>query len=161
MVVLAERRSSQSALWAGRLAKFSAVLFVVSGLGHRFGLVETTGFFWLLGVIGTLATAALLLAAAGFYRLWTYGDRGGMSSAWAVVIALAVLAPFFASAWRGYTYPPLSDISTDISDPPPLDAAEKLRTAEMNPVAPISAEQGALQTEAYPNVTGRRYPLSA
>jgi len=137
------------------------VLFIVSGLGHRLGLVETIGFFWLLGVIGTLAIAALLLAAAGFYRLWTYGDRGGISSVWAVVIALAVLAPFTVSAWRVYAYPQLSDISTDISDPPPLAAAEKLRTAEMNPVAPISAEQGALQTEAYPNVTGRRYPLSA
>src|SRR5262245_57947259 len=161
MGVLAERRSSRSALWAGRLAKFSAVLFVVSGIGHRLGLVETVGFFWLLGVIGTLAIAALLLAAAGFYRLWTYGDRGGIISAWAVVIALAVLTPFMVSAWRVHAYPQLSDISTDISDPPPLRAAEKLRTAEMNPIAPISAEQGALQTEAYPDITGRRYPLSA
>src|SRR5919108_6687592 len=117
MVVLAERRSSQSALWAGRLAKFSAVLFVVSGLGHRLGLVETIGFFWLLGVIGTLAIAALLLAAAGFYRLWTYGDRGGMSSAWAVVIALAAPAPFFSAARPVYTHPPPPALSAPLSDP--------------------------------------------
>ncbi|MDW6020948.1 DUF1499 domain-containing protein [Mesorhizobium sp. BAC0120] len=161
MVVLAERRSSRSAVWAGRLARFSAVLFVVSGLGHRLGLIETIGFFWLLGLIGTLAIAALLLAAAGFYRLWTYGERGGISSAWAVLIALVVLAPFMVSAWRVYAYPQLSDISTDIADPPPLDAAEKSRTADMNPVAPISAEQGEMQSEAYPDITGRRYPLSA
>jgi hypothetical protein len=161
MVVFAERRSSRSALWASRFAMFAAVLFIVSGLGHRFGLVETIGFFWLLGLICALAIAALLLAATGFFQLWTYGDRGGMSSARAVVVALFVLTPFLISAWRVYAYPQLSDISTDVSDPPPLDAAARLRTAEMNPVAPISADQGALQTDSYPGVTGRRYPLSA
>lgn len=161
MVVFAERRSSAAALWASRFATFSAVLFVVSGLGHRFGLVETVGFFWLLGLIATLAVAALMLAAAGFFQLWTFGDRGGISSAWAVVVAFVVLSPFLVSAWRVYAHPQLSDISTDVSDPPPLDAAAKLRTAEMNPIAPISAVQGALQTESYPDVTGRRYSLSA
>ena len=43
MVVLAERRLSRAALWAGRLSTFAAVLFAASGLGHRFGLVETVG----------------------------------------------------------------------------------------------------------------------
>lgn len=161
MVVFAERRSSVAALWASRIATFSAVLLVVSGLGHRFGLVETVGFFWLLALVATLALAALVLAAAGFFQLWIFGDRGGISSAWAVVVAVAVLSPFLISAWRVYAYPRLSDISTDVTDPPPLDAAARLRTSDMNPVGPISDEQGALQAESYPDVTGRRYPLSA
>ena len=161
MVVLAERRSSRSALWASRFATFAAVLLVVSGLGHRFGLVETIGFFWLLGLVAALAVAALLLAAAGFFQLWNFGDRGGYSAAWAVLVALVVLAPFMVSAWRVYAYPQLSDISTDVADPPPLSAAARLRTAEMNPVAPISEAQGVLQAESYPDITGRRYPLSA
>jgi hypothetical protein len=161
LVVFAERRSSSAALWASRLASFSAVLFVVSGLGHRFGLVETIALFWLLGVVGTLAVAALLLAGAGFFQLWTFGDRGGISAANAVVVALVVLAPFLISAYRVYAYPRLSDVSTDTADPPPLDAAEKLRTSDMNPVALISAEDAALQADGYPDLTGRRYQLSA
>jgi hypothetical protein len=161
MMVLAERRTSAAAVWASRFAGFSAVLFVVSGVGHWFGLVETIPFFWLLGLVATLALTALLLAGAGFFRLWMFGDRGGLTAAHAVVVALFVLAPFMISAWRVYTYPQLSDISTDVAAPPPLEAAAQLRTAEMNPVAPISAEQGALQIESYPDVTGRRYQLSA
>jgi hypothetical protein len=160
-VVMAERRSSASAQWASRFGNFSAVLLVVSGLGHRFGLVETISFFWLLGLIGALAVAALLLAGAGFFQLWTYGDRGGISAALAAVTALVVLVPFLISAWRVYEYPRLSDISTDVTEPPPLDAAVRLRTSDMNPVGPISAEDAALQNEGYPDLTGRRYPLSA
>ena len=160
-VVLAERRSSSFALWARRLATFSAVLLVVSSLGHRFGLVETIPFFWLLGLVGTLAAAALLLAGVGFFQLWTYGDRGGISAAIAALTALVVLSPFAVSAWRVYAHPRLSDISTDVADPPPLDAAAGLRTSEMNPVGPISAEDAALQADGYPDLTGRRYQLSA
>lgn len=161
MVVLAERRSSAAAVWASRLASFSAVLLVVSGLGHRFGLVETIGFFWLLGVVGALALCALLLAGAGFFQLWTYGDSGGIRAARAVFVALAVLSPFGISAYRVHAYPRLSDVSTDVNDPPPLEAAARLRTPDMNPVGPISAEEAALQADGYPNLTGRRYPLSA
>ena len=160
-VVLAERRSSSFALWARRLATFSAVLLVVSSLGHRFGLVETIPFFWLLGLVGTLAAAALLLAGVGFFQLWTYGDRGGISAAIAALTALVVLSPFGLSAWRVYAHPRLSDISTDVADPPPLEAAAGLRTSEMNPVGPISAEDAALQADGYPDLTGRRYQLSA
>ena len=161
MVVLAERRSSLAALWAERLAIFSAVLFVVAGLGHRFGFVETIGFFWVLGLVAALALAALVLAGAGFFQLWTYGDRGGIAAARAVIVALLVLSPFLVSAWRVYAFPMLSDISTDVTDPPPLAAAARLRSGDMNPVTPISADQGAVQGDAYPDVTGRRYPLSA
>jgi uncharacterized protein (DUF1499 family) len=160
-VVLAERRSSSFALWARRLATFSAVLLVVSGLGHRFGMVETVPFFWLLGLVGTLAVAALLLAVAGFFQLWTYGDRGGISAAVAALTALVVLSPFAVSAWRVYEYPRLSDVSTDVADPPPLDLAAMLRTADMNPIGQISAEDAALQADSYPDLTGRRYQLSA
>jgi hypothetical protein len=161
MVVLAERRSSRAALWAARLSTFSAVLFAVAGLGHRFGFVETIGFFWVLGLVVALALAALILAGAGALQIWTYGDRGAVGTARAVIVALLVLSPFLVSAWRVYAFPTLSDISTDLTDPPPLDAAARLRTGDMNPVAPISAEQAALQADGYPDVTGRRYPLSA
>ena len=123
MVVLAERRSSRSALWAARLSTFSAVLFVVAGLGHRLGLVETTGFFWVLGSVAALALAALVLATAGFFQLWTYGARGGRALRARSSSALLVLSPFLVSAWRVYAFPMLSDISTDVTDPPPLDAA--------------------------------------
>jgi hypothetical protein len=160
-VVLSERRSSVAALWASRFAVFSGVLLIVSGLGHRFGLTETISFFWLLGLVGTLAISALLLAGVGMFQLWNYGDRGGIRAARAAVVALAVLAPFIVASYRVYSHPRLADISTDLNDPPPLDAAQGLRTADMNPVGPLTDEDAAIQSEGYPNLTGRRYQLSA
>ena len=108
-----------------------------------------------------LAVTALLLAAAGFFQLWNFGDRGGYSAARAVLVALAVLAPFWCRP--GVSTPARSSTTFRPTLPTRrrLSAARRLRTAEMNPVAPISAAHGALQAESYPDITGRRYPLSA
>jgi hypothetical protein len=160
MTILFERRSSVSAIWARRLAIFSAVLLATSTAGHRFGLVASIPFFWLLAIVAALAVCALLLAAFGFFRLWSHGDRGGRASTRATLIAIVVLLPFAVGAYRAVTLPRLIDVSTDTADPPNLSFAAADRTAGMNPVAPISADDAAAQAEAYPTLTGRRYTLT-
>ena len=159
MTVIFERRSSASAIWARRLAVFSAVLLLTSTAGHRFGLVETIPFFWLLGIVCGLALTALVLAGRGFSRLWEYGDRGGRASTRAVLIALVVLLPFAVGAYRVFALPRLTDISTDPLDPPVFSFTPANRTADMKPIGAISRENAELQLAHYPWVTGRRYPL--
>lgn len=161
MAVIAERSPVASPRWARRLASFAAVLFAVSAAGHRYGFIETPGLFWLLGLVALIATGALLLAANGSFEIWHRGGAGGADVAWAVCLAAAVLTPFVIAAWRVYAYPALSDISTDTADPPSLAVAATLRSPDMNPVAPITPVQAAIQGEAYPEMTGRRYSLSA
>ncbi|MCO5160001.1 MAG: DUF1499 domain-containing protein [Mesorhizobium sp.] len=160
MAAVVERRISRAARWSRRLASFAAVLFVMSGLGHRFGLIDTVSFFWLLGIVGTIAIAALCCAAWGFFRLWTRGDRGGRDSAAGALIALAVAAPFLLSAFKAMTLPSLTDISTDVIDPPRLAQAAQERSALMNPVGPLAPEDAELQLESYPGVIGRRYEVA-
>lgn len=159
MAVFHERRRSSAALWSRRVAAFSVVLLLSAAVAHRFSLVDAVPFFWVLGVIGALAVGALILAAVGFSRLWQYGDKGGRDSTYAVVIALVALTPFLISGYRIAALPFLSDISTDLVDPPKLVRAAALRTARMNPVASITPEQAAVQQRNYPEVTGRRYDL--
>lgn len=160
MAVMFERRSSASAIWARRVAVFSAVLLVVSGSGHRYGLVPTVAFFWLLGIVGTLAIIALLLASIGFFRLWEHGDRGGRASTRATLIAIAVLVPFAIGAFRAVTLPRLTDVSTDLGDPPGFFFAQFARAPDMNRVGSITSDQADLQAAAYPALTGRRYTLT-
>ncbi len=160
MAAVVERRISHAARWSRRLASFAAVLFVMSGLGHRFGLIDTISFFWLLGIVGSLAIAALGCAAFGFCRLWTRGDRGGRDSAAGALIALVVAAPFLLSAWKGVTLPSLTDISTDVVNPPQLRLAAAQRQGAMNPVAPPTPQDAELQLETYPGVIGRRYEVA-
>lgn len=157
MAGIVERRVSAAGPWSRRLASFAAMLFVVSGLGHRYGAVETVAFLWLLGLVGALAIAALCAAAVGFSDLWEHGARGGRDSTFGTLMALVVLAPFLVSGWRFYAYPRLTDVSTDLIAPPQLPLAARERAGAMNPIVPPTPSEIDLQIDAYPEVTGRRY----
>lgn len=155
-----ERRTSRAAVWSRRLAVFSAVLFLVSGLSHRLGLLATPDFIPVLGLVGVLAALALLCAAWGFSRVWRFGDRGGRAVAWGTVVAFVVLAPFAYYGWLAATLPRLTGVSTDLIDPPHFSRALLSRRPPMNPIGAISAADAAAQRQAYPEVTGRRYDLA-
>lgn len=155
-----EQRTTRAAGLSRGIASFSAVLLITAVLGHRRGLVDTTAFFWILGIVALLAAFALLLSGFAFSRLWKFGDRGGHDLTIGALLGLAVLAPFGFIAYQIATMPMLRDISTDVEDPPALTAAMSLRTPAMNRLEPSTAGERALQAQAYPLVAGRRYDLS-
>lgn len=157
MVAYYERQTSRAAMWSRGVALFAALLFAVAAVAHRAGLLETMGFIWILAVVALLAVLALILAAWGFSRLWRFGDRGGRASAWGMLIALGVLAPFLWAAWNVAANPRLMGVSTDTAAPPELTAASQGRSGAMNQIGPISDADALLQEEHYPDVAGRRY----
>jgi uncharacterized protein (DUF1499 family) len=160
MAVLVERRVSTAARWSRRLAYFSAALLLTSVFGHRMGAVDTIAFFWLLGIVVGLALLAIVLAALGFFQLWEFGDRGGRNSVKGLLTVLVVLAPFVTGGVQFFGLPKLTDVSTDLVDPPRFTNALRERPVQANPVLPFSAQQAAIQIDHYPEITGRRYPLS-
>jgi hypothetical protein len=159
MAYYPERRVSKAAVWSRRLATFSFVLLLTAAIGHRLVLLESPGFLAVLAAVVALALLALLLAAYGFSRLWSYGDAGGRNIAVAFLVASVVLAPFALSLYRGFVYPQLTDISTDLDDPPELAVAAKARSADMNAIVPFTPDKKKLQLDKYPLVTGRRYDM--
>jgi hypothetical protein len=157
MKAIRPRRMVHSAEWARRTALFSAVLFIVSGLGHRTGFVETPPFLQLLVLVAALALFSLALASVAFVRIWRRGDMGLPAALAATFIALVVLTPFGVTATRMVIHPRLSDISTDLDNAPRFTLALKERELGMNAVTPISPSAARLQADAYPDVAGRRY----
>jgi uncharacterized protein (DUF1499 family) len=157
MVSIPERRTSKAAGWSRRTAAFSAVLLLTNFVGHRFDLVETPVFLWVLGIAALLAALALLFAAFAFSRLWKFGDRGGRDLTVGALLALLVLVPYGVAAYWATIYPPLRDISTDFDDPPALDVSD--RTKDMNVLSPSTPGEQRLQTDSYPLVTARSYDL--
>lgn len=155
-----ERRVSPIAQRARSIAGFSLVLLIVAGIGHRYGLIETVAYFWILALTGGLAFLALGLAAAGFRRLWTYGEKAGKASLSASLLAAIVLVPYVAGGYFVLRYPALNDISTDLVEPPQFVLAEGRRSGAMNEIVPITPEAAELQMEQYPDVSGRRYDAS-
>lgn len=155
-----ERRVSPIAERARSIAGFSLVLLIVAGIGHRYGLIETIAYFWTLALAGGLAVLALGLAVAGFRRLWDYGEKAGKASLAAGILAVIVLTPYVAGAYFVLRYPVLNDISTDLVEPPQFVLAQGRRSGAMNEIGPITPEAAEMQTEHYPDVSGRRYDAS-
>ena len=75
---MAPRRSSRAARWCQRLAVFALPYLVFVVLGARFGLIETTATYWLLGIGAVVLLAAIVCGLVGFRDLWVNGDRGGI-----------------------------------------------------------------------------------
>ncbi|TGQ35841.1 DUF1499 domain-containing protein [Mesorhizobium sp. M00.F.Ca.ET.216.01.1.1] len=157
MLEISERQTSRAAGWSRRTGAFSAVLLLTVLIGHRYDLVETPAFLWVLAIVALLAALALLFAGFAFSRLWNFGDRGGRDLSVGALLALLVLTPYGVAAYWAATYPPLRDISTDFDDPPALDIST--RTRDMNLLSPPTPGAQRLQTETYPLVTGRSYNL--
>jgi hypothetical protein len=157
MVEIPGRQTSKAAGWSRRTGAFSAVLLLTVVIGHRYDLVETPAFLWVLAIVALLAAFALLFAGFAFSRLWNFGDRGGRDLMVGSLLALLVLAPYGVAVYRVANTPPLRDISTDYLDPPALDTTT--RTKDMNALLPPTPGEQRLQTEAYPLVTGRSYNL--
>ncbi|MEO3386077.1 DUF1499 domain-containing protein [Mesorhizobium sp. CAU 1741] len=160
MRLFQERRVSAAAQWARSVSAFSAVLALTAAVGHRYGMVDTLAFIWVELLAAALAMIGLLLAIVGFRRLWVEGDVAGRASALAVVLSVLVLAPFTAAGYFAFRYPPLNDISTDLSEPPIFVFAPRDRTGQMNPITPITAAEAELQRAGYPEVRGRRFDAS-
>ncbi|MEP1206663.1 MAG: DUF1499 domain-containing protein [Rhizobiaceae bacterium] len=153
------RPQSRAAAWSRRLSVFCLPYLLIVVLGHRFGAVDTISTFWLLGLAVLLLIGAIAASCIGFYELWTYGHKGGLSSARGLLLAIVLLLPFLYYAGKALTLPQLYDISTDLDDAPTYDSVLEDRLEIMNPIVDPTDIQKSLQIKAYPRVAARRYPL--
>ena len=160
MKAVIERRDSPASRWSARLAYFATILLLVAGLSHRFGLLETVPFLGVLLIVCLLAAAGLGFAFAGFADLWERGDRGGRRALAAAIVCLVLLAPYALGAWRVMEYPQLTDVATDLDDPPAFLSLSSQRPPFANPVAAIDMSKAQMIRASYPDLVGRRYPVS-
>jgi hypothetical protein len=160
MTAIFEERVSRAAAFARRLAVFSFVLFVLSALGMRRRLMDTAEFVILLGLVLFLALLALAAAAWGWRRVWRFGDKGGGNVVVTIFFSAIVLSPFVVAGVLFVIEPPISDVSTDLDNPPAFVAAPRDRTGVMNRIRPIDPRQANAQRAAFPAVSGRRYGAS-
>ncbi len=157
MMAYVEERWSPAAPWARRAAVLAFAVLVVGMAAHWSRMLDTPSFLWTLALVAALALLALALVVIGFPKIWYRGFRGGSDIVVATIVAGIILVPIGLAIWWAMSHPPLTDISTDLDDPPQFAEALKDRTGEMNPVLVASDEWRAQQLEAYPEVTGRSY----
>lgn len=153
-----ERPRSRSGAWAGRLGVFGILLFGFAATGQRFGMLQTDNFVAITALSVLFAALALLLGLVGIWRLWSVGAKGGRSSFWGMMLALAVVIPSAIGVAQFIEKPYLRDISTDSLDEPQFLREPVFAESWLSSMVPPRREPTlAEQTAAYPGLTGRRY----
>jgi hypothetical protein len=144
---------SRLALWARRLAVFSAIATLASLGIVRFGFLEMkpamATFFAALGLAGL----SILVGLAAFVAIWQTGARGMGAILVALLLDAVILAypTYLAVQYR--KLPPIHDITTDSIDPPKFETLARLRVGDGTNTAVYaglySAEQ---QRQTWPDI---------
>lgn len=153
-------RAARGAGVARGLALFAIVTMVEAVLARRFDLIETPTLYASLLAVLAVAVVGLAAAALALTDVWRDGAPGAGRAILAAILVLVVLAPFAGAGTAMALYPPVHDVSTDRTDPPRF----RVRPAETAPpvdgLAAAPGEAPGLVAEAYPDMVGRRVPLS-
>jgi hypothetical protein len=151
---------SRLATWSAWLSALSLPVLIIAAIGHRAGLLDATSTYGVIALGFSLAALGVLAAFAAFVAIWRDGSKGVGAAFRGIVIGLAVLVMPTLGAWQVVTEPRLTDVSTDLSDPPQFTLALLDRgPSDANIVDPGPVE-AALQKEAYPDIVPRHYPVS-
>ena len=148
--LVCEEPVSRAALWSRRLAWFSLAVLLLALLVFRTGEPSVEGLAPVAAAY-LVVLLALLLSLMAFARIWQSGHRGvGMASG-AFLLCLLMLAPAAYVGFKVATRPALTDIATDIDDPPAFSRSRVALDARAGRVPPdVSLEQRRLQRKAYP-----------
>ena len=152
-----QRPQSIAAAWSRRLGRFALLLALMALVFHRVGILQLPNAVAAVLLAAVIAVFVLGLSMIGFFMLWHIGAKGGHASFSGMVMALMILVPVGLAASRFVLLPRIHDISTDVKQPPEwLEEPETVRSwiprsDGANPAA------RALQTQAYAQITGRRY----
>ena len=151
---------SRLAGWSGWLAALSLPVLIIAAIGHRAGLLDAISTYGVIALGFSLAALAVLAALAAFVAIWRDGSKGIGAAFRGIVVGLAVLVMPAIGAWQVVTDPRLTDISTDLADPPQFTLALLDRGPADADIVDPGPVEAALQKEAYPDIVPRHYPVS-
>jgi hypothetical protein len=154
-------RVSALAGFSRRVGALAVCVAVIGLVGHRLGTMAPDHAVAVVMAAGGLGLVALILAAAGFAPIWEHGALGIGNVIAAALWGVAAIVPAAALYLALASFPPIADVSTDIVDPPLYKLAPFQRTGDMNRAGFPDPAQLALQRDAYPDITTRRYALGS
>jgi hypothetical protein len=158
----ARLRESRSELagWSAYLAVLSLPVLIIAAVGHRAGFLDATPTYAAIALGFTLAALAVVAALAAFVSIWREGHQGTGTAMRGLVLGLLILVLPAIGAWKVVTDPRLTDISTDLANPPRFDKANLERGLQDAPIVDPGPAEIAAQREAYPDIVPRHYPVS-
>jgi hypothetical protein len=147
--LIIEEPYCKAALLSERLAVFSAAVAAAGILGVARGQE-------LLAVLGSaamIALAAALLAILAFVIIWRSGRKGAGHALAGLLLAISLLAYPAYLAQQAIRLPRLTDISTDLADPPSFSMSRAAFAARGGTVPPsVAAATRKEQLKAFPQI---------
>lgn len=122
--------------------------------GARFGIWQpTVGFRLIQAYMNPVAYAVFGLGVAGLiYLIATFNRSGAIKAGITSLIGVGLLAPMLYGQLRPpVSYPPIHDITTDTSNPPPFIVLDDNRPGAKNSLVYGGVEVAAQQNKAYPD----------
>jgi Protein of unknown function (DUF1499) len=145
-------RRSRAAGWARVTGGLALPVLALGVIGMRAGVVPQLALQPVLVAGFALGLSALALAVYALADIWVSGADGAGSAFVGILYAFPVLVILCLVAAAAIYYPRLSDISTDINDPPQFSDPGAAHPAP-------GADSIDRQLAAYPEINSRTYPL--
>ncbi|GHB21164.1 hypothetical protein GCM10007094_06550 [Pseudovibrio japonicus] len=145
-------RHSRTAMRGRRIGAIAIPFVLLSVAGHYLELYSTEVLILLLVLGFFMGAAAIVTASIAVVDLWNEGGKGFTDCFFGTLYGSIVLAPLFLAALGLYLFPPLSDVSTDLEEPPGLIAGDR-------DDQPIGPDKQLMQKASYPDIVPRRFRL--
>ena len=137
------------------IAIFAVLTIGLIMFGARFGFWEPiVGFRLIRTYMNPVAYVVLSLGLFGLvHQIATFNLSGVVKAGITSLIGLGLLAPMIYGQLRPpVSYPPIHDITTDTSNPPPFIVLDETRGGAKNSLVYGGPEIAAQQNEAYPDI---------
>ncbi len=150
--LIVEEPYSKSALLSQRLAALAMAVALIGVVAARTGLDPAAALAVLGGSLG-LAIVAILCAAVAFAVIWHSGRKGAGRAVGGLFLSALLLAYPGYQAAMAARLPRLTDLSTDIVDPPVFSASRAAQAARGGTTPrSVPASLRRAQAQAYPKI---------
>jgi hypothetical protein len=146
-------------VWAQRFSLLAVPVLIIAAFAHRAGMMDATPTYATMALGFSLAALGVIAAIAAFEGIWRDGRKGIGPALRGLLLGLLLLVVPVVGAWKLITHPRLTDISTDLDDPPEFLLALSNRPADAAPLDPPDEAEAELQLEGYPDIVPRHYPV--
>ncbi|MEL7047903.1 MAG: DUF1499 domain-containing protein [Pseudomonadota bacterium] len=145
-------RPPATAVWASRIAVFSAGVLLAGLFMHRLFSLPTPVALNLVGLSIVGAVVAIILAVFAAWRIWQTGCQGTARLVLAVLMAVTLLVWPLAHLPKINALPEINDVTTDLENPPGFGTLADTRAKDANSPDYQGERFAELQREAYPDL---------
>ncbi len=150
---------SRAAGWSRLVGGLALPVLALAAIGVRIGFIAPEALVPTLVLGFGLAVLALILGLYALTDIWSSGAEGAGAAAAGIVYAFPAILLLAVVAAAAFTYPPLSEASTDPSDPPAFGGAAASKNPPQAENGSPQAENGSPPPDTAPAVAPRVYDL--